>query len=182
MGGQRIRLVTSLMTGSSLHSDTSPWHVRLRSNWTALANVASRRVRYSSPQGHVPLLLPDCVSLYTLTEKIDDKRIVHTACNDGRSMQMPPVPPFIIRTLGLIVAWIGTIALLSWVISKASWYVTFSIAAFLMGLLLVAGSLYYPSLLVRATGMAHAGDFAERLALTLVGLAYATVFFHLLFR
>jgi len=95
---------------------------------------------------------------------------------------MPPVPPIIIHALGLFVAWLGTIALLSWVISQASWYVTFSIAAFLIGLLFFAGSLYYPSFLARATGIANAGKFAAFLAVTLVGLAYATVAFHLLFR
>ncbi len=95
---------------------------------------------------------------------------------------MPPVPPIIIHTLGLLVAWIGTIVLLSWFIAQASWFMTFSIAAFLIGLLLVAGSLYYPSLLARATGMANAGKVTESLAVTFVGLAYLTVFFHLLFR
>ncbi len=95
---------------------------------------------------------------------------------------MPPVPPIIIRGLGLLVAWLGIIVLLSWVISQASWYVTFSIAAFLIGLLLVAGSLYYPSLLARATGIANAREYAERVAVTLVGLAYLTVIIHLLFR
>ncbi len=97
-------------------------------------------------------------------------------------MQRPPVPPIIVLGLGLIVAWLSTIALLSWVISQASWYLIFSAAAFLIGLLLVAGVLYSPSLLARATGIAHAREFAESLALTFIGLAYATVAFHLLFR
>jgi hypothetical protein len=95
---------------------------------------------------------------------------------------MPPVPPIIIRGLVLIVAWLGIIVLLSWVIAQASWFMTFCIAAFLISLLLVAGSLYYPSLLARATGIANAGKVAESLAVTLVGLAYLTVFIHLLFR
>jgi len=95
---------------------------------------------------------------------------------------MPPVPPIIIRGLGLMVAWLGTIVLLSWVIAQASWFMTFCIAAFLIGLLLAAGSLYYPSLLAKATGIANAGKVAERLAVTLVGLSYLTVFIHLLFR
>jgi hypothetical protein len=95
---------------------------------------------------------------------------------------MPRVPPIIIHTLGLTVAWIGIIALPSWFIAQASWYVTFSIAAFLIGLLFLAGGLYYPSFLARATGKANAGKFAAYLAVTLAGLAYATVFFHLLFR
>ena len=95
---------------------------------------------------------------------------------------MPPVPPIIIQTLGLTVAWIGTIVLLSWFIAQASWFMTFSIAAFLMGLLFLAGGLYYPSFLAKATGIANAGKFAADLAVTLTGLAYLTVFIHLLFR
>jgi hypothetical protein len=95
---------------------------------------------------------------------------------------MLPVPPIIVRGFVFIMAWVGTIVLLSWVIAQASWFMTFSIAAFLIGLLLVAGSLYYPSLLVRATGIANAGKVTEYLAVTSVGLAYLTVFFHLLFR
>jgi hypothetical protein len=120
--------------------------------------------------------------LYTLTEKIDDKRVVHTACNDRRSMQRPRVPTIIIHTCSLFVAQLGTIALLSWFIAQASWFMTFSFAAFLMGLLFLAGGLYYPSFLAKATGIANAGKFVAYLAVTLAGLAYATVFFHLLFR
>ena len=95
---------------------------------------------------------------------------------------MPPVPLIIIRTCGLIVAQIGIIALPSWFIAQAPWYVTFSIAAFLIGLLFLAGALYYPSFFARATGIANAGKVTEYLAVTSVGLAYLTVFFHLLFR